>query len=208
MNSLSIIQDTLAEAQQIIVDRDYWIGSIFETLATRGTPDDAGKWGEKTIWKLITTTTDLDAKWNGDKNTQTDDGIYDIWIKRNAGGKKTRIEVKTSRFGVSGSWQHENLIKEKDKWDKLVLVDFEYLTIWITILNHSDMVFDDKHPIFGTTPCLRDNKKSKMRTDKYKWDFRPLQIQRGVASGLTFCYDVKEPDDEALSQFLKEKLDA
>jgi hypothetical protein len=204
IDPLTIVESSLAEAEEIILSRDYWKGSVFENLATRGTPDDSGKWGEKIAWLFINALTHLNAKWDGDNNTNAEDGTYDISFELN--GKKVRIEVKTSRLGVSVSWQHENIIKEKDKWDKLILVDYEYSTIWFTILDYSDMHFKTKHPIFGITPCLRDNETSKSRTDKYKWDFRPLQIERGVAAGLTFCYDLSEPDHEAFSEFLIEKL--
>lgn len=206
-----ILENTLDIIKEEILSRDYWIGSPFEFLAQRGGADDTGKWGEMFMCQMISVLTYFNIEWGGDSNKRGD-GTYDLWFFLT--GKKTRIEVKSSRFGKTETWQHENIIRYGDPCDKLVFVDFEYSTVWITILDYknvppttlTELYFDCKHPAFGTTPCLRDGKTSKSRKDKYKWDFSPLHIERGVASGLTYCHDVLKPDFEAFSEFLISSL--
>ena len=63
------------------------------------------------------------------------------------------------------------------------------------------MTFNSRHEIFGTKPTLRND-----QNDKYKWDFRDKQVHLGVANGHTFCYDVMNPDYDAFSEFLTNKL--
>lgn len=207
----SALENTLKDIEEEILSRDYWIGSKFEFLAQRGGPDDTGKWGEKFLYQMISALTYFDIQWGGDSNKR-EDGTYDLWFFLN--GKKIRIEVKTSRLGKTEKWQHENIIRFGDPCDKLVFIDFEYSTAWITILDCktippttlSEIYFECQHPAFGITPCLRDKKTSKSRKDKYKLDFTPLHIERGVAAGLTYCYDVTEPDFESFSEFLIDSL--
>jgi hypothetical protein len=207
----NVLENSLDTIKEEILSRDYWIGSPFEFLAQRGGPDDTGKWGEMFLYQMISALTYFDIQWGCDSNKR-EDGTYDLWFTLN--GKNVRIEVKSSRFGKSETWQHENIIRNGDPCDKLVFIDFEYSTAWITILDCknvppttlSELYFDCKHPAFGTTPCLRDGKTSKSRKDKYKWDFSPLHIERGVAAGLTYCHDVLEPDFESFSEFLIDSL--
>ena len=206
-----ILEDTLKTIEDEILSRDYWIGSPFEFLAQRGGPDDTGKWGEIFLYQMISALTHFDIEWGGDTNKR-EDGVYDLWFV--LGGKKIRIEVKTSRFGKTESWQHENIIRLGDPCDKLVFVDFDYYNAWVTILDCKvappttlhEIYFDAKHPAFGITPFLRDNTTSKTRKDKYKWDFKRLHIARGVAAGLTYCHNVEKPDFESFSKFLIENL--
>lgn len=201
-----ILPNTLNTIEEGILLRDYWVGSQFEFLAQRGGADDTGKWGELFLYQLMSTLTYFEVEWGGDKNARGD-GTYDLWFILD--DKKTRIEVKASRYGKSESWQHENIIRTGDPCDKLVFIDFEYSTVWITILDcKNELYFDMKHPIFGTKPSLRDEETSGSRNDKYKWDFRKLQVERGVAGSLTYCHDICEPDFEQLSEFLITKLSA
>lgn len=200
-----ILENTLNDMEEEILSRDYWVGSQFEFLATRGGADDTGKWGEMYLFNLISALTYFDVQWDADKNTSYDDGTYDLWFVLN--GKKIRIEVKSSRLGQYKSWQHENLISKNDPCDKVVFVDFEYDTVYITILDqHTEMFFHEKHPVFGTTPTLRDKSTSGSRKDKYKWDFKHLQVERGIAGGCTYCHDITNPDWDYLSEFLIDKL--
>lgn len=199
-----VVTRTLDAIKEKIIARTYWVGSPFEFLATRGGPDDTGEWGEMYLMDMISQLTYFDIQWDGCKNKRPD-GTYDLWFYLD--GKKIRIEVKASRYGKSESWQHENIIREGDPCDKLVFVDFEYSKSWVTILDYNtELFFDMQHPVFGTTPCLRDKKTSKSRKDKYKWDFRRLQIERGIENSLTYCHDLTNPDFQSFSEFLFSKL--
>lgn len=200
MSSRTILNETVNDAVKKLRQRNYWKGSYFEEIVQLSN-DERGKWGEETLYKFIKALTSHDVAWDEDQNINNSDGVYDIWINR-PDGTKLRIEVKTASRGTGkkSAWQHENLYAS-EKWDKLVFIDFEYSTIWFTVLDYSDVTFGSRHETFGTKPTLRKN-----QNDKYKWDFRDKQVYIGVANGHTFCYDVENPDDEALSEFLTNKL--
>lgn len=200
MSTLSILNETVSDAVYKLRQRNYWKGSFFEQIVQLSN-DERGKWGEQTLFKFIKELTDYNVEWDEDQNINNDDGVYDLWINR-PDGTKIRIEVKTASRGTGNksNWQHENLYSS-EKWDKLVFIDFEYSTIWFTVLDYSEVTFDSRHDIFGTKPTLRND-----QNDKYKWDFRDKQVHLGVANGYTFCYDVNNTDDEQFSSFLKNKL--
>jgi hypothetical protein len=200
MQSLTILGETVADAVKKLRNRKYWKGSLFEEVVQLSN-DERGKWGEKTFYDLIKFLTPYDVQWDEDQNINNIDGVYDIWINL-PDGNKIRIEIKTASRGTGSksSWQHENLYAS-EKWDKLVFIDFEYSTIWFTVLDYSEVVFDARHKVFGTKPTLRND-----QNDKYKWDFRDKQVHLGVANGYTFCYDVDNPNDDEFSAFLKNRL--
>lgn len=177
--------------------KDFWEDSPFRKL-TLLTNDERGRWGEKFLTELFNKIGTIQYDWDADTNTNQQDGIYDIVTKRN--GVRTRIEVKTATKGQNDSWQHENIYK-KEVWDKLVFIDVDYFSFCITVINYSDMVFGDKHPVFGRKPTLRSN-----QGDKYKFDFGNKALQRGIDNGYTFCYNVTNPDEEGLSEFLINKF--
>jgi len=200
MESRSILTETVRCAVNKLRNRNYWKGSFFEEIVKLSN-DERGKWGEENFYKFIKSLTSYSVEWDEDRNINMSDGVYDIWINR-PDGTKLRIEVKTASRGTGkeSNWQHEN-IYASEKWDKLVFFDFEYSTIWITILDYSELSFDSRHVVFGTKPTLRSDQQ-----DKYKWDFRDKQIQLGIFKGHTFCYDIDNSDDDEFSNFLKNKL--
>lgn len=200
MSSLTILKETISDSVLKLRQRNYWKGSIFEEIVQLSN-DERGKWGEETLFKFIKALTPYNVEWDEDQNINNDDGVYDIWIVR-SDGTKIRIEIKTASRGTGkkSNWQHEN-IYSCDKWDKLVFIDFEYSKIWFTILDYSEVTFDSRHNIFGTKPTLRND-----QNDKYKWDFRDKQAKLGVENNYTFCYDIENPDDTKLSEFLITKL--
>ena len=176
---------------------DFWQDSPFRKL-TLLTNDERGRWGEKFLTELFDKIETIQYDWDADTNTNQQDGIYDIVTKRN--GVRTRIEVKTATKGQNNSWQHENIYK-KQVWDKLVFIDVDYFSFYITVIDYNNMVFDDRHPVFGRKPTLRAN-----QGDKYKFDFGKNNLQRGIDNGYTFCYSVTSPDEEGLTEFLVSKL--
>ena len=72
---------------------------MFEYITTLST-DQKGKWGEQYLRDMIKEYTDIPVQWDGDCNTNANDGTYDLfWYLHN--GKKVRVEVKTSGRTVS-----------------------------------------------------------------------------------------------------------
>jgi hypothetical protein len=175
-----------------IVENDvsnYWDGSLFEKVANLGA-DKRGEWGEDLLADILVEG-GFTVSGTGNDNTNNHDGVYDM----KANGERT--EVKTSI--ASDNWQHENIYSE-NKWDKIVFVDVDYDTIYFTVLDYDEMVFDNKHPILGRKPTLRQ-----AREDAYKFDFGPATLRKGIAGGLTFRYDTNNPNDKGLIAFLGDR---
>jgi hypothetical protein len=195
-----IRKNLLESIDDIYVNRiNLWKDSPFENL-TYLSNDERGKWGERFIFNLIKLNTNLSVEWDEDSNTNNNDGVYDIAILHN--NNKIRIEVKTATRGntKTSNWQHEN-IYSSNKWDKLLLFDIDFYGFYITIIDYEDMVFNHKHSIFGRKPTLRNN-----QDDKYKFDFGDKQQKNGIDSNLTFYYDLTNPQDDELVNFLTSKI--
>lgn len=181
--------------------KDIWQDSPFRQI-TLLSNDERGKWGEEFVSNLIKKLTNLNVEWNGDSNTNQDDGVYDVVVSKNHSKKKTRVEIKTASRGTCGAanWQHEN-VYASNKWDKLIFFDFDLFGFYLTVIDYNDMTFDTRHPVFGRKPTLRNN-----QDDKYKIDFGIQQQQRGLDSGYTFWYDITNPDEEGLKNHLIKHL--
>lgn len=113
-----------------------------------------------------------------------------------------RVEVKTSLN--ESNWQHEP-IYAAPCWDRLVLIDINYDHIYISFFTHSQLTCilvpeASKHPQLGKGATLR-----KHVDDGYKFDFSPRTIQNGLTYKHTFSYDINEPDDSGLLEFLRSK---
>ena len=185
----------------------YWSGSMWEEITNYST-DRKGKWGEQYLRDMIKEYTDIPVQWDGDCNTNPDDGTYDLfWYLHN--GKKVRVEVKTSGRTVSKGtpkgWQHENVYFSDNKWDKLVFVDYDTDdSVCFTILNYDDVVKEDSLDLrvinmgYGH---VRKNEQGKAKVDTHM-----KQRNAGIASGVTFRYDYNNPQDELLGLFLINKL--
>lgn len=184
----------------------YWSGSVFEEVVNLST-DYKGKYGEELFRDILLKYTDIPVQWDEDSNTSNDDGVYDLfWYLHN--GKKLRVEVKTSGRTVSKGkpigWQHENVYFSDNKWDKLVFIDYDADdVIYITIVDYDQVVKDDTIDlsIFGKNAHCRKNEEGKA-----KIDFSIKSIKNGLAKGVTFKYDLNNPDDELFPFFLLSKL--
>jgi len=195
----AVVQEVTQKILSKKAFENYWVGSPFEEIVALDS-DTRGKWGETILFEFLTKYTKLDLTWDKDFNSNTADGVYDMFFTRKKPKKKVRIEGKTAGRGKSKTWQHEN-IYASEAWDKLVLLDFDYSTLWLTVVDYSEMVFDKKHPVFERKPHLR-----KDETDKYKWDFSLRQLELGAVAGFSYCHNVLNPDCKKLSSFLNQKL--
>ena len=184
----------------------YWSGSIFESV-THFSTDYKGKFGEELLFNVIKDNTDIPVEWDEDQNTNNNDGVYDLfWYLNN--GKKMRVEVKTSGRTVANGkpigWQHENVYFSDNKWDKLVFIDYDANdVVFFTIVDYNQVVKDNTLDLslFGKKGHQRKNEEGKAKVD-----FSMRSVQNGIDNKVTFNYDFNNPDNEGLSNFLKEKL--
>ena len=184
----------------------YWSGSIFESV-THFSTDYKGKFGEELLFNVIKDNTDIPVEWDEDQNTNNNDGVYDLfWYLSN--GKKIRVEVKTSGRTVANGkpigWQHENVYFSDNKWDKLVFIDYDSNdVVFFTIVDYNQVVKDNTLDLslFGKKGHQRKNEEGKAKVD-----FSMRSVQNGIDNKVTFNYDFNNPDNEGLSNFLKEKL--
>jgi hypothetical protein len=189
MSVRTILNETIKEAVEN--SKKEWKGSIFFPLIEL-TNDERGKWGEKFLFRIINEVAKIDSTWEGDCNTRPEDGgTYDILVNLI---KKLKNEVKTA-FSCSkyGQWQHEN-IYAKSVWDKLTFVDVDYDKIYITVLTPKNMEYlfrNEVDPILGKKATLRESQE-----DKWKFDFSRVTINKAIAVGYTFCYDVNNPAND------------
>lgn len=177
----------------------YWERSIFEELVRLGN-DERGKWGEETFASYVTELTQKELCWEGDRNNNTCDGVYDMFYECTNSCKKVRIEQKTAFRGSKGNWQHEGIC-DSHMWDRLVLFDVDYSTMYVTILKYEEVDFNDRHVVFQNKMHLRKNE-----NNKYKWDFGTKQLTLGQEYGLTFALDVVDPDYNKFANFIQTRL--
>ena len=198
----SIITDLIEDYKE---SASYWSGSIFESV-THFSTDYKGKFGEELLFNLIKKHTEIQVEWDADSNTANDDGVYDLFWTLN--GNKKRVEVKTSGRTVSNGrpigWQHENVYYEDNKWDNVVFLDYDANdVIFVTVVDYNQIVKNNTIDLslFGKSGHKRKNEEGKAKVD-----FSMKSIQNGIDKGLTFEYDLNNPDDEGLTYFLEEKL--
>ena len=184
----------------------YWSGSIFESV-THFSTDYKGKFGEELLFNVIKDNTDIPVEWDEDQNTNNNDGVYDLFWSLN-NGKRMRVEVKTSGRTVANGkpigWQHENVYFSDNKWDKLVFIDYDANdVVFFTIVDYNQVVKDNTLDLslFGKKGHQRKNEEGKAKVD-----FSMKSIQNGIDSNVTLKYDVNNPNNEELINFLNEKL--
>ncbi len=185
----------------------YWSGSIFESV-THFSTDYKGKFGEELLYNIIKDNTDIPVEWDEDQNTNNDDGVYDLFWYLHNGKKKMRVEVKTSGRTVANGkpigWQHENVYFSDNKWDKLVFIDYDANdVVFFTIVDYNQVVKDNTLDLslFGKKGHQRKNEEGKAKVD-----FSMKSIKNGIDNNVTLKYDVNNPNNEELINFLNEKL--
>ena len=192
---LSQILESVNKRYVNSVKGDYWKGSYFEDIV-KLTNDERGKWGEHLFRDLIKyPTIQMPVMWDEDKNTDPEDGVYDMFLESNS-GERLRIEVKTSgRTASKGNpvgWQHENIYFGGNKWDKLVFIDYDADDVmYITIVDYNQVVTNGQIDLslFGKNGHCRKNEDGKAKVD-----FSMKSLQNGIDVGLTFKYDINNTE--------------
>lgn len=185
---INIINEFQSESKKL-----YWDGSKFEPLLKMSS-DKRGEFGERIINDKVQELTDLSVEWDGNKNVGRPDGdIWDILINN------YRVEVKFAMRGsTQETWQHEK-ITEENCWDKVIFVDLDFSGIWFTIQDYGQIPYgDEKHEITGT--------KSTFHLGAWKFDLSPTKIKKLEEKGFSIYYDIQNPDDKKLSNFLNKHL--
>ena len=184
------MENILIESRTVSINRseDIWKKSEFHFLLPLSS-DERGRWGEDYFHRMLQEYTNFLVEWDGDSNTEPEDGIYDM--KANS----LRTEMKTAMKGTkSDTWQHD-VIKEVDDFDRLVFLDLKpNNTIHITVIKNTEMVYGTRHPIFEktSTPCKGG----------WKFDMSNATLRKGLAAGLTYVHDLKNPNGAEVSKFL------
>jgi len=204
MNNLEIINERAAKSKPKPTTYNIWENSPFEEPIRGRTSDDRGYFGEGLVNDYVSKLTNFECKWLRDSNTSQGDVIYDIWIN----GYRTEVKTASASLDrktgkISYKFQHENIYKEK-VWDKLVLVDIEPNGVYWTILNHSEMNFEGKHPILKTsaTKHLSAYKFDTAFSTKSK---NGCNLNRGINAGITI-YIPNDSNTSKLSAFLTKHL--
>jgi hypothetical protein len=187
---LSLVQEQINSS--IINSQNRWLGSPFEPIV-RLSNDERGKFGEELV-NSIALKTNLPVVFEGDANTNNQDGVFDILINNQ------RCEVKLATLDVNNSFQHENLYADS-VWDYVIFVDVVQQGIYFTILRYDEFNVNEKHPIFGRKPSLR-----RSQSDKFKFDLSLKSMDRGLACGLTVKYNVEEDNMDEVITFIKNHL--
>lgn len=196
----SIISDVFADAKEYarkkIGTTDPWANSPFAYL-TRLTLDARGSWGEYFLSHLLANVCGKKVFWDDTKNTNQDDGTYDLIVN----GK--RIEVKTAYIGKSKTWQHDGILGTQDDYDLLALIDIDYYDIHITFIT-SEYIFEwapkqVRDPILGKKFTLRQKEE-----DKYKFDFSRTTMKRAIEAG--WSTSISHTDNGELDYLVREYL--
>jgi hypothetical protein len=191
---MKTIEEILLEARQVTIDRseDIWKKSIFHFLLPFSS-DERGRFGEYYFSRIAQEYTDFSVIWDGDSNTEADDGIYDMTINY------LRNEIKTAMKGTkSDTWQHD-VIKEVDDYDRLTFLDMTPDNkIYITVIKNTEMVYGTRHPIF--------EKKSTSCKGGWKFDMSNSTLAKGLYNGMTYLHNTENPNYEKLSEFLVKKF--
>ena len=179
----SIVNSISAEQE----DANIWIGSKYEKINDLKN-DYVGRTGEQFL-DVFCDKHDIDHKYNKDKIEE--DGTFDIMIM------DKKIEVKTSRLGKTGTFQHENLRLDED-CNYYIFLDISPNKFMISVIDKENFPLDKRHPIFEVTPHRR-----RETSNTYKFDLREsTSLKKGIEAGITFVVNDEDEDDEELKNFL------
>lgn len=191
------------EKEKQILEENLWKGSIFEEINDLKI-DRSGRVGENILSSFLENDDEIEIIYDGDANTNTEDGTYDMKIgirKR----KLKRGETKLARIGKNKSFQHEHL-KNTDECDLYIMFDFEPNCFYITVMP-KDIDFDEycgkkgkKHPIFEKSFTKRKGEVN------YKFDLSLQSIKNGIQKGFTLKVDETNDNDDAIKNFIKKFL--
>jgi hypothetical protein len=163
-NPIYLLQDIGNNQYKIQNKVNNWKKCVFEKI-NKLKNDYSGKVGELLLFEICKLTK-INCEYNEDINSKN--GTYDLIIK------SKKIEIKTARCSISGSFQHENL--RNDGCDYHIFIDIMPNYYYITILPKFDL--KQKCIIMNRTPHLRSK-----TTGVYKFDFSKKNIINSIKQG-------------------------
>lgn len=157
--------------------KNVWSNSLYKNIDLLKC-DTLGKIGELFIYNFCKK---HDIMNDYKKDIISKDGIYDIIIKNK------RIEIKTARYGMSKTFQHESLRNEG--CDFYMFIDIKPTSFFITILPKFNLA--DVNVIMNRKPHLRHG-----TTNVYKFDFSEKNIKLSIKNGssIEICQKTNEKD--------------
>lgn len=183
INSFTLLKNCVNIEYEKQEEKNNWNNTSFE-LINNLKCDHSGRVGEKYIYELCNFL-NIDNVYYDD-DTSTKDGVYDIIINNR------KIEVKTARFGINKSFQHENL--RNNGCDYYLFIDILQEYFYITILPKFD--FSNKNDIIGRKPHLR-----KGSNNVYKLDLSEKNIKTAINKKYSIKIDSK-CNDKKIYRFI------
>ena len=185
-NPYNLLQKIVKNEYKNQAQKNLWDNTNFE-LVNLLKNDYSGRVGEKYIHELCNNINILNV-YNNDKICKG--GTYDIIIK------DKKIEIKTARYGLSESFQHESLRNKSS--DYYLFVDIKPSYFYITIIPSFDLA--QKCKIIERKPHLR-----KGTTDVYKFDFSEINLKKSTLKGFSIKIEENTPFGD-INNFIAKRI--
>jgi hypothetical protein len=189
----------LLEIMNEIEPNSMWENSKNEKIKEYSN-DEIGKIGERLLERLLKRfPKSFKVEYDGDANTNTQDGIYDMKIyplmkSLNKLLKPCRTEVKTATMGRSGEGFQYETFKE-NVCDKYILISITPNSEFLTIMDPSELYPIRSHYIFNRRLTIRK------RTDVGKLTLSLTSLYKGIQNDNTI--ELCGASDEKINRFLE-----
>jgi hypothetical protein len=170
-----VLQKIIKNEYEKQENNNCWLNSKYD-LINMLKNDYSGRVGERYI-NEICKITNIPNIYNDDKISK-DGGTYDMIIN------EKKIEIKTARYGLSKSFQHESL--RNNSSDFYLFMDVKPNYFYLTVLPSFNLT--EKCKIIERTPHCR-----KGTSDVYKFDFGEKNILKSIIKGysIKICENTK-----------------
>lgn len=192
-------EDLLLEIMDRIIPNNMWENSKNEKIKEYSN-DEVGKIGELIIEELFKRNSrQFMIEYDGDSNTNTNDGIYDMKIypinkSLKEYLKPFRTEVKTATMGRSNEdFQYETF--KENVCDKYILVSITPESEFMTIMDHSELYPIKPHEVFNRRLTIRK------QTDVGKLTLSLNSLYKGIQYGNTI--ELFKSSSEQIKRFLE-----
>jgi hypothetical protein len=191
--------DLLLEIMNEIVPNSMWENSKNEKIKEYSN-DEVGKIGERLLERILRKyPKSFKVEYDGDANTNTEDGIYDMKIyplmkSLNEFLKPYRTEVKTATMGRSGEGFQYETFKE-NVCDKYILISITPNSEFMTIMDPSELYPIRSHYIFNRRLTIRK------QTDVGKLTLSLTSLYKGIQNDNTI--ELCGSSDEKIKRFLE-----
>lgn len=190
--------NVLLESIEKIKTSNKWVGSKNEKIKSLGNSDAVGKVGELMVESIVKNyPKTFTVEYDGDRNTNKGDGIYDMKIYPLQSNTTVRTEIKTATVGTNNNTFQYETFKE-NVCDKYILMSITPNEIFMTSIDPSELYPIKTHEVFNVKLCIRK------RTDVGKLTFSLSSLYKGVRFGNTI--EIYNSTDEQIKRFLEKHL--